>query len=69
VRHFFDRNEEWLTAVLAEGRNAGTLRFAGSPEVTARALVGAHEGAMMLARSNGEVGRFESVADRLIAEL
>jgi TetR/AcrR family transcriptional repressor of nem operon len=48
---------------------AGTQRFTGSPDVVARALVGSLEGAMMLARSYGEVVRFEAVADRLIAEL
>jgi TetR/AcrR family transcriptional repressor of nem operon len=69
VKHFFDRNEEWLVSVLEEGRKAKMLRFSGSPDVAARAIVGALEGAMMLARSYGEIGRFESVADRLIAEL
>jgi TetR/AcrR family transcriptional repressor of nem operon len=69
VKHFFDRNEDWLVAVLEEGRKSGTLRFAGSPDVAARAVVGALEGAMMLARSYGETARFEAVADRLIAEL
>jgi TetR/AcrR family transcriptional repressor of nem operon len=69
VKHFFDRNEEWLTAVLESGRKAGTLRFAGAPAVVAQSLVGSLEGAMMLARSYGEVARFEAVAERLIAEL
>ena len=69
VKHFFDRNEQWLVAVLEDGRASGTLRFAGSPDVVARGIVGALEGAMMLARSYGEVVRFEAVADRLIAEL
>jgi len=69
VKHFFDRNEEWLTRVLEAGRGAGTLRFAGAPRVAAQALVGSLEGAMMLARSYGEVARFEAIADRLIAEL
>jgi TetR/AcrR family transcriptional repressor of nem operon len=69
VKRFFDRNEDWLVAVLDQGRSAGTLRFDGPPDVVARAIVGALEGAMMLARSYGEVARFEAVADRLIAEL
>ena len=69
VKHFFNRNEDWLVAVLEEGRSSGALRFAGSPDVVARGIVGALEGAMMLARSYGEVVRFEAVADRLIAEL
>jgi TetR/AcrR family transcriptional repressor of nem operon len=69
VKHFFDRNEAWLVAVLKEGRETGVLRFTGSPEVVARGIVGTFEGAMMLARSYGEVARFEAVAERLIAEL
>jgi TetR/AcrR family transcriptional repressor of nem operon len=69
VRHFFDRNEEWLVAVLAAGREGGTLRFAGEPAVVARTLIGSLEGAMMLARSYGDVGRFEAIAARLVAEL
>jgi TetR/AcrR family transcriptional repressor of nem operon len=69
VKHFFDRNEDWLVAVLEEGRKAGTLRFTGPTPVAAQALVGTLEGAMMLARSYGETARFEAVADRLIAEL
>jgi TetR/AcrR family transcriptional repressor of nem operon len=69
VKHFFDRNEDWLVAVLEQGRKAGTLQFTGQPDVVARSLVGSLEGAMMLARSYGEVARFEAVADRLLAEL
>ena len=69
VKHFFDHNENWLVGVLEAGRSSGTLRFTGSPDVVASAIIGALEGAMMLARSYGELGRFEAVADRLVAEL
>ncbi|HTO48448.1 MAG TPA: TetR/AcrR family transcriptional regulator [Burkholderiales bacterium] len=69
MRHFFDENERWLVAVLEEGRRTGTLKFSGSSLDVARALVGSLEGAMMLARSYGELARFETVADRLLAEL
>jgi len=69
MRHFFDENERWLVAVLEEGRRSGALKFAGSALDVARALVGALEGAMMLARSYGEVARFEAVAGRLLTEL
>jgi TetR/AcrR family transcriptional repressor of nem operon len=69
VKRFFDRNEQWLAVVLDGGRKAGTLRFKGPPAVVAQSLVGSLEGAMMLARSYGEVARFEAVAERLIAEL
>ena len=69
MRHFFDENERWLVAVLEEGRRTGTLQFSGASKDVARALVGSLEGAMMLARSYGEVERFQVVADRLLAEL
>ncbi len=69
MRHFFDENERWLVRVLEEGRTSGALRFTGAALDVARALVGSLEGAMMIARSYGEVARLEAVADRLIAEL
>jgi TetR/AcrR family transcriptional repressor of nem operon len=69
MRHFFDENERWLVRVLEAGRAAGSLRFTGAALDVARALVGSLEGAMMIARSYGEVARLETVADRLIAEL
>jgi TetR/AcrR family transcriptional regulator, transcriptional repressor for nem operon len=69
MRHFFDQNERWLVAVLEQGRTSGSLRFTGAPPDVARAIVGSLEGAMMLARSYGDVARFQIVADRLLAEL
>ena len=69
VRRFFDANERWLAVVLDAGRKAGELRFKGAPADVARFLVGSLEGAMMLARSYGDVARFDSTAERLIAEL
>ena len=69
MRHFFDENERWLTAVLEQGRASGSFRFTGPALDVARAIVGSFEGAMMLARSYGDVSRFEVVADRLLAEL
>ena len=69
VRHFFDENERWLARVLAEGRKARQLDFKGAPVDMARMIVASLEGAMMLARSYGEVSRFDVAAERLIAEL
>jgi TetR/AcrR family transcriptional repressor of nem operon len=69
MRHFFDENERWLVAVLERGRAAKQLDFTGSASEVARALVGSLEGAMMLARSYGEVSRFRAVAERLLSEL
>jgi len=69
MRHFFDENERWLTAVLEQGRKAKELAFSGTAREVARAIVGTLEGAMMIARSYGEPARFQVVADRLLAEL
>lgn len=69
VREFFDENEEWLGRVLEEGRRSGRLRFTGTVQTRARLVLSALEGAMLVARSYGEVARFESVAERLIADL
>ena len=69
VRHFFDENEQWLVAVLEQGRKSGALEFKGSALDLARVIVGSLEGAMMLARSYGEPARFDTAAERLIASL
>ena len=69
VTRFFDVNERWLTTVLDQGRASGELRFAGAPVDVARLLVGSLEGAMLVARSFGDVSRFHSISDWLLADL
>jgi TetR/AcrR family transcriptional repressor of nem operon len=69
VREFFDVNEAWLEGVLEQGRARGSLRFEGSAREEARLLVGALEGAMLIARSYGDSTRFHVVADRFVAGL
>ena len=66
---FFDANEAWLAGVLERGRSAGSLSFEGSATAKARMLVGALEGAMLLARSYGQVARFTQIATQLLAPL
>ncbi|MDQ3693944.1 MAG: TetR/AcrR family transcriptional regulator [Chloroflexota bacterium] len=69
VTHFFEANERWLAAVLEQGRAEAGLRFAGDAVEVARLLAGSLEGAMLVARSFGAAGRFEAIADRLLAGL
>jgi TetR/AcrR family transcriptional regulator, transcriptional repressor for nem operon len=69
VTHFFEANEQWLASVLEEGRANGDLRFSGAPLDVARLLVGSLEGAMLVARSFGDVSRFESTSAWLLADL
>jgi TetR/AcrR family transcriptional repressor of nem operon len=69
VRRFFDENEVWLVRLLEDGRRARTLRFTGLVEEVARTLIASFEGAMLVARSYGDAGRFESAANRMVAQL
>lgn len=69
VKRFFDANELWIARVLEEGRKTRTLRLEGAAPELARTLVAALEGAMLVARSYGDVTRFEATAARLVAQL
>ena len=69
VIRFFDDNETWLSRILEQGRQEGTLGFKGSASDTARFVVAALEGAMLVARPFGDAGRFRDTASRLIAGL
>ena len=69
VTLFFEKNERWLAGVLKQGREDGTLSFAGSPLDEARSIVSTLEGAMLIARSFGDIKRFQSAASHLLATL
>jgi TetR/AcrR family transcriptional regulator, transcriptional repressor for nem operon len=69
VTRFVDANEAWLASVLENGARAKHLKLEGSPRDAARAMIATLEGAMMLARSYGDTGRFERTGERLLAEL
>jgi TetR/AcrR family transcriptional repressor of nem operon len=66
LKHYFDENERWLIGVLEQGRKEKTLKFMGSAAEAAQALIGGLEGAMMIARSYGEVARFRTATDRAL---
>jgi TetR/AcrR family transcriptional regulator, transcriptional repressor for nem operon len=69
VVRFFEDNEAWLTRILRQGDAEGTLRITGSTADTARMIVSSLEGAVLVTRPRGDVARFESVADYLLAGL
>ncbi len=69
MRHFFDENDRWLVKVLNEGKKEKSLKFSGTATEVAQALVGTLEGAMMIARSYGDVARFKAVSDRMLSDL
>jgi len=66
---FFDANEAWLVGVLERGRGAGSLTFEGPATAKARMLIGALEGAMLIARSYGQAERFTQVASQILDSL
>jgi TetR/AcrR family transcriptional repressor of nem operon len=69
VIRFFDDNLAWLASVLADGRAAGTLSFGGSPADAAQTVLGALQGAMLVARPYGDLARFEAAARHTLATL
>jgi TetR/AcrR family transcriptional regulator, transcriptional repressor for nem operon len=69
LKLFFDANERWLTVVLESGRRTGELQFAESSNARARVLLGAFEGAMLVARSYNDPVRFQAASKYLLADL
>jgi TetR/AcrR family transcriptional regulator, transcriptional repressor for nem operon len=69
VIQFFRDNETWVQHVIVQGLEEGTLRCEGSTGDAARAIVSGLEGAMLVARSFGDVGRFQAIANRMIGDL
>jgi TetR/AcrR family transcriptional repressor of nem operon len=69
LRRFFDANELWLGVVLEDGRRAGQLAFSGLAKERARSILGALEGAMLVARAYGDFRRFRSAAKCVLADI
>jgi TetR/AcrR family transcriptional regulator, transcriptional repressor for nem operon len=69
VRRFFDANEAWLAGVIDQGRRGGAFQSRGSATAVARMLLGALEGAMLVARPYNDVERFSSAARVALASL
>jgi TetR/AcrR family transcriptional repressor of nem operon len=69
LRAFFEANELWLRGVLRDGAREGNFIFKESANDRARVLLGALEGAMLVARSYGDPVRFKSAAECLLADL
>ncbi len=65
----FEEQVGWVARVIADGRDRGDFRPGGAALDQARSLVSGLEGAMLLARVQGETGHFESVARSLLGGL
>jgi TetR/AcrR family transcriptional regulator, transcriptional repressor for nem operon len=64
---FIDANEAWVEKVLSDGRRDGTIALAGRASDAARLIVSGLEGAMLVARPYGDVARFDTAAEGLLA--
>jgi len=69
VVRFFDDNQAWLSRVLEEGRAQGTLRYESTAAGEAQLIIGALEGAMLVARPYADPERFQAAARRLLGTL
>lgn len=69
LRRFFDTNERWLTRVVEEGARTGEFSLWDKPNERARVLLGALEGALLVARSYKDDRRFRTAAEHLLADL
>ena len=69
VVRFFNENEVWLTRVLEQGAEEGTLHLSGSASEAAQAIVSGLEGALLIARPYGDVARFQAASTRLLTSL
>jgi TetR/AcrR family transcriptional regulator, transcriptional repressor for nem operon len=69
VLRFFDANEAWLERVLEQGASEGALHYEGLARDEAQLIIGALEGAMLIARPYGDPERFRAAAHRLLATL
>jgi TetR/AcrR family transcriptional repressor of nem operon len=66
---FFDDSEAWLTDVLEQGEEEGSLSLEGRARDGAQTIVSGLEGALLVARPYGDVDRFQAAATRLLASL
>ena len=66
---FLDDNEAWLERVLIQGREDKSLRFEGPAKDIASGVLSGLEGAMLLARSRGELDSFQIGATLLLTRL
>ena len=66
---FLDDNEVWLERVLEQGRDDGSLQFDGPAKETATSILSGLQGAMLVARSHGDVDSFQTAAALLLRGL
>ncbi|GGJ42687.1 TetR/AcrR family transcriptional regulator [Deinococcus roseus] len=66
VRAFFQLNEDWLSHVFTKGLEKQELRLTSTPQEAAAVFLATLEGGMLLARSYGDMSRFETIGRQAI---
>jgi TetR/AcrR family transcriptional repressor of nem operon len=61
LQDYYRANEKWLTHVLDEGVRDGSIALAAPPEVTARALFAALQGALLASRLFQTTARLDDI--------
>ncbi len=69
VDGFFAANVEWLTELVRQGRRDGTIAGVGSPAAVADLVLGALEGALLVAWARDDARGFRRTSRQLIASL
>jgi TetR/AcrR family transcriptional repressor of nem operon len=69
VDAFFAANVVWLTALVRQGRRDGTVAGVGSPGAVADLVLGALEGALLVAWSRDDLEGFRRTTRQLVASL
>lgn len=59
LKRFFERNVEWLTEVLAEGKSQQLFFLSGAAADHARVLLAALQGALLISRATGDHEAFD----------
>jgi len=69
VRGYFQLFSAWLTAVMTQGAERGTITFSGTARAEAEAFMATVHGAMLSARAYGDPSVFTAITQPLIERL
>jgi len=69
VKKFFNENEIWLAKLLKQGQTNNKFEFSSSPSDTAKLILSALEGAMIIAESMDDLSRLESISKWILSTI
>lgn len=69
LQQFYRQNAERLARILDEGRTARNLRFDGEAKILGMLLFSLLEGGLLVARADGGIKRFRSLAEQFLTLL